>query len=70
MGEVEDVQRHFEGGVDFFHVSGDLPRIAARAVGANDKGDHAGTIAVRAWFGKFVMPEGVRCGRILRDPSN
>src|ERR1035437_10372434 len=34
-----------------------LARIAARPVGANDKGDHAETIAVRASFGKWVGRE-------------
>src|ERR1035441_2244383 len=58
LGEIEDVQGHFERGVDFLDVPGHLAGIAARAVGANDEGDHAGTIARRAGFGKRVRLEG------------
>ena len=56
------MEGHFEGGVDFFDVPGHLARVAARAVGANDKGDHAEIIAAKVWFGKFPKLSGVRQG--------
>jgi hypothetical protein len=63
LGEIEHVQRHFERGVDFFEVPGHFAGIAARPVGANDEGNHAGTIATKARFGKLVK----RAIRELRE---
>jgi hypothetical protein len=41
--EIEHVERDFQLGINFFDEPGDFARVAVRAIGTDEQGDHCGT---------------------------